>query len=57
MYVAFKFEFAVAELDLQEDPTSGGINSVWVCVCVWGINRYGISSKDFNDFSFIPRTC
>lgn len=32
MYVVFKFEFAVAELDLQEDPTSGGKNSVWVCV-------------------------
>lgn len=32
MYVVFKFEFAVAELDLQEDPTSGG-EKQYVSVC------------------------
>lgn len=35
MYVLFKFEFAVAELDLQEDPTSGG-KTVCECVCGGG---------------------
>lgn len=46
MYVLFKFEFAVAELDLQEDPTSGGKNSVWVCV--WGgvaVKNMALSTK------------
>lgn len=50
-------EFAVAELDLQEDPTSVGKKGCAWHVCVGGVNRHGVISRDFNDLSFMPSTC